>query len=320
MAPNLRIAYAFNKSDEIGFGALELDVRDPAGRVATQYRLARHPDDLAHMHWRNVIADTEIIPWQFATLQLAARSTTYAEIAYDTGPSVIVSAADNCYARLPGEVRPCAPKLNPEPNYLLRIRPTNDRDGWPLTQYGDAIGGNNFRPLDVHKDGYFVTTDHTRMLDVGETPDDIILAHLYARHFQGCPNYLDLSVNQRIAVAKLGSANLDLNGAIIVWAVVSTHASGHRGRWHLMRPLQVGLGSNIMENWESLPSGSHPDWRCSFSSTHTIAQMPQGPELSQCEALELVIRMPESGGAAPDLVSPPTGIIKIAEFSVRTSV
>lgn len=318
MPPSLRIAHAFNKSDEIGFGALELDVRD-LGRVATQYRLARHPDDLARMHWRNVIADTEIIPWQFATLQLAARSVTYAEIAYNTGPNVIVSAADNCYARLPGEARPCAPKLNPEPNYLLRIRPTNDRDGWPLTQYGDAIGGNNFRPLDVHKDGYFVTTENTRMLDVGETPDDIILAHLYARHFASKPNYLDLSCNPCIAVAKLGSDGLNMKGAVVVWAVVSQHFSGHRGRWHLMRPLQIGAGGNFVENWESLPSGSHPDWRCTFSSTHPLSEMPNGPELAQCEALELVIRLPEVGGVASNLTDPPTGVIKIKEFAVRTS-
>lgn len=321
--PTLRVKDAVNPPDEIGYGALELDVRD-AGRVAVEYRLAQHPSDLQYAHWRPVTADIETIPRQFAAFQHQGPSLVVAEVKFDTGSNVIVSAAEHCYARTtPGLLRPFEPVQNPAAGYLVRVRPTNDRNVWPMVQYGEpsSQSGNNFMPFDVHSDGYAWCTENVRQLDIGEVPQDIILAHAYSRHFDPFPNTWNFAPSSTTLVAVLGSDGLDLKGAICVWAVLCAITSGpHTGkhaRYHLLEPLTFGSGSSFHTNQRVFPSGSHANWRCSFASDNApLNAVPSGPSFT-IEAIELILRLPESGGLPVNLTNVPTGLIKIKEFAVK---
>jgi len=277
--------------------------------MPTHYRLAQFAADLGYGSWQAAPGATFDLPVWLPGFQQASPACWALEAKYaDDSTEILVTPAITR-----GAVVMPPPDLPNPPGYVMRA---TFATGVPYhcQQYNDTMPapGNNFWPFDWSSElgGYAWSTERTRAIDVGETPDDIIAAHVYARWMPGAPNVWDFSPNTTALKAVLGSKNLDLKGGKLYFAVLCTHPDGKRGRYHLYgssRAVGVGTGDAFVETSIAFPSGSNADWRCSFGADGVpIGQMPPGPSFA-IEAVELIIR---------DFSAPPTGQLRIKEFAV----
>jgi hypothetical protein len=274
--------------------------------LPVSYRIAQVEADLPYADWRPQAAVFDVAI-QLPGYQSPGPATYALEVRYaDMSTEVVVSPP----------ITRGTPTAPPDPtvppvNYLMRA---TFETSLPLhcQQYNDTTPrpGNNFIPFDWSP-GYAWSTERTRGIDVGETPNDIIAAHTYARWTPGSPNTWDFSPNTTTLHAKVAGQNLDLKGGKLYFAVLCVHPDGKRGRYHLYgngsRALTVGIENSFTETTFTFPSSSNADWKCSFGADSVpIANMPPGPSFA-IEAVELIIR---------DFSAPPTGQLRIKEFAV----
>jgi hypothetical protein len=209
--------------------------------------------------------------------------------------------------------------------YLAQII-FDSEDEWRVQQYNDTSPrpfSNNFIPLDWSPildvngvptgQGYAWSTEHSRALDAGETPTTIIAAHTKVRWITPAANTWDFSPSSTRYVVTLAGNNFDLKGGGAYFAVVCNFPDGRRGRYHLLgsrgspRQLAIGTVGKPATTDQVFPSGSSPDWMCSFGADGVpLADMPTGPSFD-IEAFEIVLR---------GFTGPPTGQLIIREFAI----
>jgi hypothetical protein len=278
-----------------------------AGRFLTHYRIAQHVLDLPFADWRSASADAIDIPIRLPGYQVPSLATVAVECRYSTAETEIVTA------QVGRGVVAEPPPPPPQENFLVRANCEFSCPWW-LQQYNDTApaAGNNFVPLDWSP-GFAWSTERTRAIDVGETPDDIIVAHIYARWVNPALNVWDFSANTTRYCMRLAGENLDLKGGAAYFAVVCVHPNGRRGRYHLYgasdspRALAIGTPAEFAETYRNFPSGSSTDWRCSWASDGVgIPNIPSGPSFA-IEAIEIILR---------DFSAPPTGKLMIREFGI----
>ncbi len=323
--PTLALADLGGPKDVCVRGAMLLDLRAP-GRTPTHYRLARDAGDLPYAVWRPAPASVLDLPLLLPGHQQPSWATVAAEVQYDDLSIERVQAAQHVGSRGSGPNLPTVPAGHaPGAGYLARFTFTDERE-WRVQQYNDTAPnpGNNFAPLDWSPvldeagqptgAGYGWSSERTRAIDVGETPNDIIAAHVYARWVNPAINVWDFSPNTTRLHCKLAGVDLDLKGGAAYFAVVCVHPNGTRSRHHLYgspgspRQLAIGQGLGNWLTWDRVfPSSSSPDWVCSWASDGVgIPNMPSGPSFA-IEAVEIVLR---------DFTAPPTGQLVIKELAI----
>lgn len=282
-----------------------------------RWRLAYHPDDLVHAHWRNIEYGVlaKAVPFSLPGTQLPSGARIYAEVERAGGNVVVSTAA----AQAGGTPNFPTQTINPQPGFYIRARCDLD-PVYPVHHYNDGPGidrppgsgkypqGNNLMPLVWHSDGYGWITDKTWEIDIGETPPDLILARLTVNQFAGGLNFFSIGASNQIIYADIAGNGLNLQGGVFNFAVVCTFVDGKRGRYHLARALTVGAAPAFARSQWFVPSGSNPDWDISFAADGVpFSQMPPGPDVSRVTEIDIVLK---GFGALP------SGQLRIKEMGI----
>lgn len=309
----LSVQISVGESDAIAMGMLRLDTSD-GGRAPRRYRLARHIKDLPLAAWTEIDAPIMDIPWMFPGFVLHRSTPVFAEVEYETGAPLILTAHE--HFRLAG-----TPMLPRQPYNLdadHRFKLKFETSSWPLVHYND--GGpslynyplrNNFMPLDwsplAEDGGYCWSSEFTRGVDRNERPPDIIVGRIAQKDFDR-KKLFDLCAPYNQLSCKLAGEDLDMKGGHVGFALLCMFKDHPHGRYHLQQPLEIGKDEAFAETRIAL--GDEPShWRISFAGEGApLDSLPPTPDLSRIGAIEIIFR---------DFAAPPTGKFKIKELAVR---
>lgn len=270
--------------------ALHLDT----GALAV--RFAHMEENLPYADWETANGPLYIRDWTFQGSERRLDSVVWAEIDFGTF-TITRMARENSRQR--GDPIFRVPPLHS--GYALDY--DFSQGPWTFTHYHDGPAwGNVFKPGQHSPSRGSWWTAHEREIDVGETPDDVLMCRIAFSDYDATRPVCDIDGKAVFADLRGDTGEFSANGA--TFHLFVDEMGTIRRRWHLIKSdklLTVGDGT-FTANGHGLPNGAE-FWTNSWSSNGVLTT--NAPNLNSIYAAGISAR----GGV-------PTGRFDIRLFQV----